>query len=155
PRRAFPLDLHVLSTPPAFVLSQDQTLQQKPVEKSTPTIKENCRENNQSSGTGLSNTLLSSQETSARDSAPLTGACSSWRCSHYTFVAFAPSNRGSSPFDATPPRARPRGHLGRGGQLSRIRGSSRPTDPMDPFGPCQSSEHSPVGRAPESNIGRT
>ena len=28
PRRAFPLDLHVLSTPPAFVLSQDQTLQQ-------------------------------------------------------------------------------------------------------------------------------
>ena len=27
---AFPLDLHVLSTPPAFVLSQDQTLQQKP-----------------------------------------------------------------------------------------------------------------------------
>src|SRR3712207_7005460 len=31
--RAFPLDLHVLSTPPAFVLSQDQTLQQKLVEK--------------------------------------------------------------------------------------------------------------------------
>src|SRR3954471_18082784 len=29
PRRALPLDLHVLSTPPAFVLSQDQTLQQK------------------------------------------------------------------------------------------------------------------------------
>src|SRR5215471_18124949 len=30
PERAFPHDLHVLSTPPAFVLSQDQTLQQKP-----------------------------------------------------------------------------------------------------------------------------
>src|SRR5690606_27153006 len=29
PEGAFPLDLHVLSTPPAFVLSQDQTLQQK------------------------------------------------------------------------------------------------------------------------------
>jgi hypothetical protein len=28
PKGAFPLDLHVLSTPPAFVLSQDQTLQQ-------------------------------------------------------------------------------------------------------------------------------
>jgi hypothetical protein len=28
PKRAFPLDLHVLSTPPAFVLSQDQTLHQ-------------------------------------------------------------------------------------------------------------------------------
>ena len=26
----FPFDLHVLSTPPAFVLNQDQTLQQKP-----------------------------------------------------------------------------------------------------------------------------
>ena len=30
PKRAFPLDLHVLSTPPAFVLSQDQTLHRKP-----------------------------------------------------------------------------------------------------------------------------
>src|SRR5690348_4173721 len=29
PERAFPFDLHVLSTPPAFVLSQDQTLQTK------------------------------------------------------------------------------------------------------------------------------
>src|SRR3954451_16265379 len=35
PRRAFPLDLHVLSTPPAFVLSQDQTLQQKPLDNLT------------------------------------------------------------------------------------------------------------------------
>jgi hypothetical protein len=29
PRRAFPLDLHVLGTPPAFILSQDQTLHKK------------------------------------------------------------------------------------------------------------------------------
>src|SRR6476661_860226 len=29
PEGAFPLDLHVLSTPPAFVLSQDQTLHRK------------------------------------------------------------------------------------------------------------------------------
>ena len=29
PERAFPLDLHVLSTPPAFVLSQDQTLRER------------------------------------------------------------------------------------------------------------------------------
>ena len=29
PEEAFPLDLHVLSTPPAFVLSQDQTLRRK------------------------------------------------------------------------------------------------------------------------------
>ena len=28
PKEAFPLDLHVLSTPPAFVLSQDQTLRE-------------------------------------------------------------------------------------------------------------------------------
>ena len=35
PKEAFPLDLHVLSTPPAFVLSQDQTLHRKP--KTFPT----------------------------------------------------------------------------------------------------------------------
>jgi hypothetical protein len=33
PKRAFPYDLHVLSTPPAFVLSQDQTLQTKTIQK--------------------------------------------------------------------------------------------------------------------------
>ena len=32
PLRAFPFDLHVLGTPPAFVLSQDQTLQLKEFE---------------------------------------------------------------------------------------------------------------------------
>jgi hypothetical protein len=32
--KALPLDLHVLSTPPAFVLSQDQTLQQKLAQQS-------------------------------------------------------------------------------------------------------------------------
>ena len=30
PKGALPFDLHVLSTPPAFVLSQDQTLQFEP-----------------------------------------------------------------------------------------------------------------------------
>src|SRR3954468_1233088 len=37
PKEAFPLDLHVLSTPPAFVLSQDQTLHRKqtPTENQT------------------------------------------------------------------------------------------------------------------------
>ena len=35
PEGAFPFDLHVLSTPPAFVLSQDQTLQTKHVQKIT------------------------------------------------------------------------------------------------------------------------
>jgi hypothetical protein len=33
PKRAFPFDLHVLSTPPAFVLSQDQTLQTKTIQR--------------------------------------------------------------------------------------------------------------------------
>ena len=33
PKEAFPLDLHVLSTPPAFVLSQDQTLHRKHQQK--------------------------------------------------------------------------------------------------------------------------
>src|SRR6476646_5357108 len=36
PRRALPFDLHVLSTPPAFVLSQDQTLQTKTPKDKTP-----------------------------------------------------------------------------------------------------------------------
>lgn len=33
---AFPFDLHVLSTPPAFVLSQDQTLHEKTVKQNQP-----------------------------------------------------------------------------------------------------------------------
>src|SRR4051812_49166152 len=72
PRRAFPLDLHVLSTPPAFVLSQDQTLQQKPVEKQTPAkilTKGNCQRKN-TLGTGLSSTLLSSQRTTTHQKQP-------------------------------------------------------------------------------------
>src|SRR3954453_4893745 len=44
PKRAFPLDLHVLSTPPAFVLSQDQTLQQKP--EKHPGNKQSCCQRN-------------------------------------------------------------------------------------------------------------
>jgi hypothetical protein len=43
PERAFPLDLHVLSTPPAFVLSQDQTLQRKP-KKSLKTFPANKKQ---------------------------------------------------------------------------------------------------------------
>src|SRR4051812_6643742 len=76
PRRAFPLDLHVLSTPPAFVLSQDQTLQQKPWKIINPATnnllpKTQPRPQNHAGkirpqtklGTGLSSTLLSSQRT--------------------------------------------------------------------------------------------
>ena len=37
---AFPFDLHVLSTPPAFVLSQDQTLHKKGREKPKPRQKD-------------------------------------------------------------------------------------------------------------------
>src|SRR2546430_14642065 len=65
PERAFPLDLHVLSTPPAFVLSQDQTLQQK-TEESTPATKScqrNQPQNGAKLGTGFYDTLLSSQKT--------------------------------------------------------------------------------------------
>lgn len=36
PEGAFPFDLHVLSTPPAFVLSQDQTLHKKSAKKDQP-----------------------------------------------------------------------------------------------------------------------
>ena len=38
--RAFPFDLHVLSTPPAFVLSQDQTLHKKISEQNSETGRE-------------------------------------------------------------------------------------------------------------------
>jgi hypothetical protein len=41
PERAFPLDLHVLSTPPAFVLSQDQTLHRN--QKTISTNKESIQ----------------------------------------------------------------------------------------------------------------
>src|SRR5204863_4599310 len=37
PEGAFPLDLHVLSTPPAFVLSQDQTLREQFAKTASPT----------------------------------------------------------------------------------------------------------------------
>ena len=66
--------MHVLSTPPAFVLSQDQTLQQKLVEKLSRQQKCCQRNPNQPNrsltspgyktiGTGFSSTLLSSQRT--------------------------------------------------------------------------------------------
>ena len=43
PEGAFPFDLHVLSTPPAFVLSQDQTLQTK---TPTQTVGESINQRN-------------------------------------------------------------------------------------------------------------
>ena len=43
---AFPFDLHVLSTPPAFVLSQDQTLHKKGREKPKPRQKRQTTTNN-------------------------------------------------------------------------------------------------------------
>jgi hypothetical protein len=61
----------VLSTPPAFVLSQDQTLQQKPLEKQSrqPLLTD---AKTITIGTGLSNTLLSSQRTNThRGSGPI------------------------------------------------------------------------------------
>jgi hypothetical protein len=36
PKEAFPLDLHVLGTPPAFVLSQDQTLREEALVAGSP-----------------------------------------------------------------------------------------------------------------------
>src|SRR3954452_18963682 len=73
PRKALPLDLHVLSTPPAFVLSQDQTLQQKLALAETPAHcdgvaapEQNIKlaQHHQSEQNKL-DTLLSSQKTPA------------------------------------------------------------------------------------------
>ena len=44
--RAFPFDLHVLSTPPAFVLSQDQTLQKNKQKTITGKKQRNQQNNN-------------------------------------------------------------------------------------------------------------
>ena len=41
PLRAFPFDLHVLGTPPAFVLSQDQTLQLRVFDPCPFAVKQN------------------------------------------------------------------------------------------------------------------
>ena len=41
PLRAFSLDLHVLGTPPAFVLSQDQTLQFRVFDPCPPSSRRN------------------------------------------------------------------------------------------------------------------
>src|SRR6185312_11222428 len=54
PKGAFPLDLHVLSTPPAFVLSQDQTLHRKTIPKENQSLTKhdqlaNNRQNHRSS----------------------------------------------------------------------------------------------------------
>ena len=71
PERALPLDLHVLSTPPAFVLSQDQTLQQKLALASAPTSGRGRTQSKQNIKlaqtppvrTNKLDTLLSSQKT--------------------------------------------------------------------------------------------
>ena len=58
------LDLHVLSTPPAFVLSQDQTLQQN-LRRANPSNSKKLPEiTKQSLALAYQSTLLSSQETS-------------------------------------------------------------------------------------------
>src|SRR3954451_917192 len=73
PRKAFPLDLHVLSTPPAFVLSQDQTLQQKlgKLSRQQTNVAKGIqagtnRPGYKTIGTGFTSTLLSSQRTTAK-----------------------------------------------------------------------------------------
>ena len=43
--RAFPFDLHVLSTPPAFVLSQDQTLQPQHTQTNACVVHKNKKNN--------------------------------------------------------------------------------------------------------------
>ena len=53
----FPFDLHVLSTPPAFVLSQDQTLQTKtPTHRQANPIQNNLKPNKKTPKTGIKKT---------------------------------------------------------------------------------------------------
>src|SRR5262245_27367804 len=108
PKEAFPLDLHVLSTPPAFVLSQDQTLhrnQKTPTEK-RPDHKRSTSKHHQNHHSSINskkpnhptqpkqarqdgrrfnkqtnsstNTLLSSQKSDAQQLRPVKGFVESW-----------------------------------------------------------------------------
>ena len=72
PERAFPLDLHVLSTPPAFVLSQDQTLQRKNGKTLTTNKQQFIAEKKLRHW--HTNTLLSSQRTSPASKLPSRGS---------------------------------------------------------------------------------
>ena len=65
---AGPFDLHVLSTPPAFVLSQDQTLQTKPEQ---PTTNTNPR-NQARTGTGPGRTTEAGEKTPTQPDTPQT-----------------------------------------------------------------------------------
>jgi hypothetical protein len=74
PRRALPLDLHVLSTPPAFVLSQDQTLQQNLAKQTRPQhggLWPHISGTNHQTRKIKLDTLLSSQKTPAHHPPPL------------------------------------------------------------------------------------
>src|SRR4051794_5970301 len=73
PRRALPLDLHVLSTPPAFVLSQDQTLQQNLAKQTRPQhggLWPHISGTNHQTRKIKLDTLLSSQKTPAHHPPP-------------------------------------------------------------------------------------
>src|ERR1041384_2896896 len=71
PEEAFPLDLHVLSTPPAFVLSQDQTLQR---ESKPSNQTNNIQLPKNINDTGITNRLLSSQKQTPEILTPLPGS---------------------------------------------------------------------------------
>jgi hypothetical protein len=73
PKQGSPFDLHVLSTPPAFVLSQDQTLQtkpdpKKPTQQKVGKLKETHKGNLHKALLASIGTLLSSQTTHAHPS---------------------------------------------------------------------------------------
>src|SRR5882757_4150524 len=114
PERAFPLDLHVLSTPPAFVLSQDQTLQQKTLKRKNPATNQMLPKKSQTGlnrpgknklGTGLSSTLLSSQRTTthrkmtARSGDPLPGHSFNFTRSLWPCQPVSPGSYHSAPVD--------------------------------------------------------
>src|ERR1700760_707342 len=65
PERAFPFGLHVLSTPPAFVLSQDQTLQTKtPTTQAGEFNQNNPNPTKRHQKTGITKTTPSTREVS-------------------------------------------------------------------------------------------
>jgi hypothetical protein len=123
--KAGAFDLHVLSTPPAFVLSQDQTLQQNLANNNqTGTKPENKKQNRhpptRHRSTNKLDTLLSSQKTPTHHHPPR-GGLRGWS-SHCT------PRRGGPEWGG---RRVPKGCPGDVGKVTRgrIGASNRPADP--------------------------
>ena len=163
PKPGSSLHLHVLSTPPAFVLSQDQTLRKRPVcrrgdtsleELSGPYCVAGAR--TQAPTSDLTGVLgqPSPRETTVRTWTRLIGL-------DRALVAHAVefSKTAGAPGEGTPPRSRPRDHrkgLSERGPRQPVRSARGATPCLSPGRSCQRPSQGPMSIAPRlapSNVG--